>query len=98
MGGYGSGRRWRYGKKDTVDASKCLDIRYLKQHGLLDGGYYNMLWTRNGVPTGSAAICIVAGEKMTISCNWRKGSDEEWQPMESTVNLAHTACAFGGSR
>jgi len=42
MGGYGSGRRRRCGKKDTVDASKCLDIRYLKQHGLLDGGYYNM--------------------------------------------------------
>jgi hypothetical protein len=35
---------------------------------------------------------------MTVSCKWRRGSDEEWQPMESTITLAHTACAFGGSR
>jgi hypothetical protein len=98
MGGYGSGKRLRYGTKGTVDASRCLDIRYLKQHGLLDGGYYNMSWSRNGEPTGNAAISITAGEKMTVSCKWRRGSDEEWQPMDSTVNLAHTACAFGGSR
>lgn len=98
MGGYGSGNHWRYGKRDTVDASKCLDIRYLKQHGLLRGGYYNMSWSRNGQPTGSASIHIVAGEKMTVSCKWRRGSDEEWHSMESPVNLAHTACAFGGTR
>ena len=98
MGGYWSGNRFRSEKKRTVDASTCLDIRYLKQHGLLRGGYYNMSWSRNGKLTDSAGIHIIAGEKMTISCKWRRGSDKEWQPMKSTVNLAQTACAFGGSR
>ncbi|MBM4312522.1 MAG: hypothetical protein FJ122_01220 [Deltaproteobacteria bacterium] len=98
MGGYGSGKRLRYGTKGTVDASKCVDIRYLKKHGFLLGGHYNLSWTRNGQPSGNADIDIVAGETMTVSCKWRRGSGEDWQPMKCTVNLVHTACTFGGTR
>ena len=98
MGGSGSGNRWRYGKKGTVDASKRLDIRYLKQHDMLRSGTYNMSWNRGGEPSGSCAIRIVAGESMTVICRWRNGSNDEWQPMEKTISLAHTACALGGSR
>ena len=98
MGGSGSGNRWRYDTKGTVDASKRLDIRYLKQHGMLRSGLYNMSWSRRGEPSGSAAIRVVAGESMTVIFSWRRDSSEEWQPMEKIVRLAQTACAFGGSR
>ncbi len=98
MGGCWSGNRFRPGKKGTVDAERCLDIRYLKQHGLLQSGYHFISWKWGGRPSGNAAIQIVAGESMTVVCKWRNDSSEEWQPMERTVKFAHTACAYGGSR
>lgn len=98
MGGSGSGNRWRFEIKGTVEESKCLDIRYLKQHGMLQGGNHYMSWDRNGVPSGSCEIQIVTRESMTVVCRWRDSSREDWQRMEKTIILTHTACAFGGSR
>ena len=66
MGGSGSGNRWRYGTKGTVDASKRLDIRYLKQHGMLRSGYYSLSWNRGGEPSGNINVRMVAGESMTV--------------------------------
>lgn len=98
MGGSGSGNRWRYGTKGTVDASKRLDIRYLKKQGMLRSGYYSLSWNRGGEPTGNINIRMVAGESMTVIGKWRRDASEEWKPMEKTVCLSHSSCAFGGSR
>jgi len=98
MGGCGSGNHFRNGTKKTVDAAKRLDIRYLKKHGMLQSGNYKMSWNRNGRPSGNASIRIVAGESMTVICNWRMDSSAEWQPMEKTVHFTSTACTYGGSR
>lgn len=98
MGGCGSGRRYRYSTKGTLDASSRLDIRYLKKQGMLRGGYYSLSWNRNGEPSGNVNVRIVAGESMAVIYRWRRSSSEEWQPVEKVVRLAHTACALGGSR
>ena len=66
MGGMGSGNRWRYGTKDTLDASSRLDIRYLKKQGMLRGGNFSLSWNRNGTPSGNVNIRIVADESMTV--------------------------------
>ena len=98
MGRCGSGNRWRYGAKGTLNASNRLDIRYLKKQGMLRGGYYSLSWNRGGEPAGNVNVRIVAGESMTVIYRWRRNTGEEWQPKEQTVWLALTACAFGGSR
>lgn len=98
MGGSGSGNRWRYGTKGTLNASNRIDIRYLKKQGMLYGGHYTISWSYGGEPAGSATIRIVENKSMTVIYSWRRNSSEEWQPKEQTVRLAHTACAFGGSR
>ena len=98
MGGMGSGNRWRYGTKGTVDASKRLDIRYLKQQGMLRSGTYSLSWSRGGEPSGNINVRMVAGESMTVIGKWRRDASEEWQPMEKTVHLSHSSCAFGGLR
>ena len=98
MGGMGSGNRWRNGTKDTLDASSRLDIRYLKKQGMLRGGNFSLSWNRNGTPAGNVNIRVVADASMTVIYKWRRNSSEEWQPKEQAVSLAHTACAYGGSR
>ncbi len=98
MGGCGSGRRYRYSTKGTLDASSRLDIRYLKKQGMLRSGYYSLSWNRNGQPSGNVNIRIVADESMTVTYRWRINSIDEWQSKEQVVSLAHTACAYGGSR
>jgi len=97
MGGRGSGRNWCC-TKATVDASKRLDARYLKKHGLLRTGSYDMSWTRNGEACGNAMMHIIAGKSMRVVCSWRRNSSEAWKPMERTVQIERTPCNFGGSR
>lgn len=98
MGGSGSGNRWRYGTKGTLNASSRLDVRYLKRQGMLRSGYYSLSWNRNGEPSGNVNIRVVADVSMTVIYRWRRNSSEEWQSKEQAVSLAHSACAFGGSR
>lgn len=98
MGGSGSGNRWRYGTKGTLNASCRLDVRYLKRQGMLRSGYYSLSWNRNGEPSGNVNIRVVADVSMTVIYRWRRNSSEEWQSKEQAVSLAHSACALGGSR
>lgn len=100
MGGFGSGNKYRYGKKATLNAASRLDIRYLKQRGLLNSGSYNLSWTwsRNSEPAGNVNIRVVSDASMTVVYRWRSDSSKEWQPVEKRIDIAHTACAFGGSR
>jgi hypothetical protein len=98
MGGSGSGNRWRYGTKGTLNSSCRLDVRYLKRQGMLRSGYYSLSWSRNGEPSGNVNIRVVADVSMTVIYRWRRNSSEEWQSKEQAVSLAHSACAFGGSR
>ena len=50
MGGLGSGYWDRWDTKDTVEQCHRIDIRYLKQQGLLKPGYSGWLrWSRGGV-------------------------------------------------
>ncbi len=61
-------------------------------------GYYTLSWNRNGQPSGSASIRVVAGVSMTVICQWRSDSSEDLQSMERIVFIENTNCAYGGSR
>lgn len=53
MGGTGSGQWYRWSKKNTTEASKRIDIRYLNKQVYLTPGYHGTLsWTCNGKPSG----------------------------------------------
>ena len=98
MGGSGSGNRLRYGTKGTLNASNRIDIRYLKKQGMLRSGIYTISWSYGGEPAGNVNIRVVANISMTVIYRWRRNSSEQWQSKEQPIRLAHTTCAFGGSR
>lgn len=98
MGGSGSGNRLQYGTKGTLNASNRIDIRYLKKQGMLRSGIYTISWSYGGEPAGNVNIRVVANISMTVIYRWRRNSSEQWQSKEQPIRLAHTTCAFGGSR
>lgn len=49
MGGFGSGRRWHYGGKNTTADYRVLDVQRLQRHGLLTPGKsFGWNWIRDG--------------------------------------------------
>ena len=57
MGGFGSGRSWRYDSKTTVEECLELDINYLNREGLLKPGRRSSItWSRNGKEIGSITV------------------------------------------
>jgi hypothetical protein len=95
MGGYGSGRP--SSNRDTVDNTRCIDIRFMRQMGWLQAGMAGTLrWNCNGQPSGDI------GYRMTehsINLNYRyRINGGDWQSVAQTINLETTPCHYGGLR
>jgi hypothetical protein len=55
MGGLGSGECHRWHTKETAEAQRAIDVRYLHQNGLLEPGLtFRLSWSRNG------SVCTVS--------------------------------------
>ena len=102
MGGVGSGSWYRFSKKTTTDECHSMDVRYLHRNGLLkSGGWFSLRWSRAGRQTGSIRG-VVEGEKrpeqVTLLYRHKSGLGGEWEDVREPVELAWTACNFGGER
>ncbi|MBE3637434.1 hypothetical protein ICN82_04355 [Mangrovicoccus sp. HB182678] len=97
MGGVGSGRRWRFDGRDTVDAYRQLDVRKLARGGWLEPGLSSTLtWTRGGAEVGRIEIRAEAGR---IVLDYRvRGGSGDWEMMNYPVPLVSTPCHLGGAR
>lgn len=96
MGGLGSGRRYSSGKSTTSDL-RALDIRRLKQAGLLAAGKSSgWYWSRNGVET--ASIRIQTEINRVVLSYKTKNRLGEWDYKEYSVYLERTPCHLGGRR
>lgn len=94
MGGFGSGRR--FGCKMTTDQVKRIDIRYMRQQGLLKPGTQGELsWTCRGAPRGSIHYACSAYD-LQLTYQYKEG--DEWQPQEQRIAFEKTPCHFGGVR
>jgi hypothetical protein len=97
MGGIGSGNWYRWDKQDTVEATKRIDIRYMKKEGLLKAGTTGTLrWTIGGEPNGKISYSVFH-DHLRLDFRYRKNG-EEWQLIEQGVPFGRTPCNYGGER
>jgi hypothetical protein len=102
MGGMGSGSWHRFNKKTTTEECQSIDVRYLHRNGLLKpGGWFSLRWSRAGRETGSIQAAVSGDgrpEEATLLYRHRRGLGGEWEDVREPVELAWTACNFGGER
>ena len=98
MGGFGSGRYYRGSTRTTCEEVKRIDIRYLRQNGLLQPNRARSLfWSTGGEPTGNIGYTMLEDE-MILNFNVRGYWDEEWESIEQRIWFDETPCNYGGSR
>lgn len=94
MGGSNSGRRG--GKRVTGDMH-ALDVRDLSRAGRLTPGQsFGWSWSRRGSEV--ASINIQTGEDQVTLRYRNRSKGGDWQDMRYAVQLAWTACHYGGQR
>jgi hypothetical protein len=102
MGGVGSGDWYRFDKKTTTDECHGVDVRYLHRNGLLKpGSWFSLRWSRGSRETGSIRGVVEGSdrpERVTLLYRHRRGLDGEWEDVREPVELAWTACNFGGEK
>jgi len=99
MGGRGSGTWFRFEARETIDQMLRLDIRNLKKRSMLSTGRYLISWSQNNDEIcARAAIQVLAGKGMVVSCKWQSDTTGLWHDMERGVRFARTACSYGGFR
>lgn len=98
MGGIGSGSWFRWDKKTTTEEVHRVDIRYMRNQGLLHWpGYTGSLsWSRRGEQTGSIRF-RVEQDRLVLMYRYRSHG-EEWQDVEEHVWFDRTPCNYGGER
>jgi len=105
MGGFGSGRYYRYSSRTTTDDVKSIDIGFFRRSGCLprswpDFGGTRLLgslsWTRHEQETGSVGYEI-SYNALVLSFSHRRGSDC-WQDVNQAIRFDRTRCNYGGVR
>lgn len=97
MGGRGSGRYWHTSNTTTIEATKRIDIRYMRRHGLLRPDWTGSLnWTRRGEPAGEISYTCHT-DRIVFNCRYRSG-DSDWEPVEQIIYFDRTPCHIGGER
>ena len=86
-----------YSSKNTTSYYHQLDIRYLRQHGMLTPGRsFSLNWSRMGEVVGSLGVQV---EFDRIILNYRhQRYGEDWKSYEYPIFLDHTPCHYGGTR
>lgn len=97
MGGKGSGTWYRGNKQTTTEEVKRIDVRYMKQRGLLSpNAAGNLSWNCQGKPTGNINYTCYQGH---LQLNYRyKDQGREWLPVLQHIPIDRTPCYFGGER
>lgn len=98
MGGIGSGNRYVFGKKDTVESRNQLDVNRLNRKGLLQPGVSGSVdWSRGDRSLGSIGLRAERGS-LILDYQHRRSPSSEWEEVRYPVRLTWTPCNFGGRR
>ncbi len=97
MGGYGSGRSAGT-RQPCLEELKNVDIRYMKQAGLLEVGRTGTLsWSIRGTPLGSISYRMHS-DRLGLSYWVRRTGETESHIIDMDVLFDETTCNYGGSR
>src|SRR5215212_9305493 len=96
MGGLGSGNYYRYGKKDTAEGCRSLDVRCWQREGFLEPGrFFRWAWYRDGREVSSIGVAVLHD---AVQLSYSVGPEDRKEDVRCTVPLSWTACNFGGKR
>jgi hypothetical protein len=91
----------RYGWKGTTEASKRVELSWLKKQKYLDGFRGgNISWSRNGEPTGNINIQVdTYSDNPNIKFVYKvRRNGEEWKDIDFSFRMESTPCRFGGKK
>src|SRR5687768_3467841 len=101
MGGFGSGRWYRWGTRDTTDDMRAIDVRWLARQNALTYGWHWLTWSRGEETTGSIRYGILDDTprpaRLVLAFKARERGGE-WQDIQQVVPLEWTPCHYGGWR
>lgn len=91
----------RYGWKGTTEASKRVELSWLKKQKYLDGFRGgNINWSINGEPTGNINIQVdTYSDNPNIKFVYKvRRNGEEWKDIDFSFRMESTPCRFGGKK
>lgn len=93
MGNFSSGRRG--GKRMTTDL-RTLDVRQVQREGGLEPGEtFGCTWRRGGEVIASVDL---KAQTDRVMLDYQRKVNGEWQARHCPVEIAWTACHYGGQR
>lgn len=96
MGGLGSGNYYRFGKKDTAEECRSLDVRRWQREGILEPGrVFGWAWHRDGREISSIGVAVL---RDAVELSYSVESEGRIEDVRYTVPFSWTACNFGGKR
>lgn len=99
MGGIGSGNRYRYNSKNTVEGRTSLDInRWVREGCITSGRSFSTKWTWGDGSTSSISVRVESAWAIRLSYRTRSGGEVDWTDVNYSIQLTRTPCRFGGER
>lgn len=99
MGGIGSGNRYRYGTKNTVEGRTWLDVRrWAREDKLSPGNWFSWQWTWGDGSKSSINVRVESAWSIRLIYRVRSWGEEDWTDVDYSIGLERTDCHFGGER
>ena len=99
MGGIGSGNRYRYGSKNTIEGRTSLDINHWARDGYLTAGRsFNWQWTWGDGSKSNINVRVESAWTIRLIYRTRSGGEVDWTDVDYSIQLTRTPCRFGGER
>lgn len=99
MGGIGSGNRYRYGSKNTIEGRTSLDINRWARDGYLTAGRsFNWQWTWGDGSKSNINVRVESAWSIRLIYRTRSGGEVDWTDVDYSIQLTRTPCRFGGER
>ncbi len=99
MGGIGSGNRYRYGTKNTVEGRTSLDVNRWACDGYLSPGRsFSWQWTWGDGSKSSINVRVESAWSIRLIYRTRSGGEVDWTDVDYSIQLERTPCRFGGER
>lgn len=92
----------RYGRRDTTEGSKRVELSWLRKKNYLTGySGGNINWSVYGEPTGNVNIQVDTSSdnpNIKFAYKVRKHGEEEWRDIDFSFRMESIPCRFGGRR
>jgi hypothetical protein len=99
MGGYGSGRWYRWSTKDTVDGNRYIDVRrWYREDKLCPGLWFSWCWCDRETGEKKASINVRTHLDLVVLSYRSRKPGEEWKDVAESIRLTWTSCNYGGRR